>query len=209
MDQQKKPSQIILLISVFSLLVAILLVIFVIVPKVSELKNVASDVEAKKQELEAGKSKVAATKKAIQTMSSAKRDLDLLGVAIPTQPDPEDALVQVSAAAGKAGVKLSSIAISQGDTSKGSTLGLTFSALGNFDSTIALIDNLEKCLRPITVNDYAISNSENSGDLGSTFNLKLPYVADESKAITAALPVGSEGQSETPAATQTEVTNGQ
>ncbi|MCX6809943.1 MAG: hypothetical protein NTZ65_04345 [Candidatus Berkelbacteria bacterium] len=205
MEQQKKPSQIILLSSVFALMVGVLLVIFVIVPKVQELKTVASNVEAKKQELEAGQNKVAATKKAIQTMSAAKRDLDLLGVAIPNQPDPEDALVQISAASGKAGLKLSSIAIAQSDSTKGSSLGLTFSTLGNFDSTLALFDNLEKGLRPIVIKDYAISNSENSGDLSATFNLTLPYIIDESKAKAAAAAQTATDQS----ATQTETTNGQ
>ena len=59
MEEDKTKSQLPALIGVLGLLVSILLVIFFIVPKTSEIKTLANEVAAKEQELELGKQKVA------------------------------------------------------------------------------------------------------------------------------------------------------
>jgi hypothetical protein len=181
--EKTKSSQAIILISVLALLVSLVLIIFYIVPSISSLQDLSGRVLSKQQELEAGKNKVDAIRRAVQTINSAKRDVETLGVAVPEGPSAESALVQLSSAASQAGISISSASIGQAE--KGYQ-DISFSTSGKFENTLSFLEKIEKSLRPVKISDYTINSVEGSSDLSATFNFAFPYIEKQAAATATA-----------------------
>jgi Tfp pilus assembly protein PilO len=182
--EKTKSLQVIVLISVLALLVSLILIIFYIVPNVSSLRDLSNQVLSKQQELEAGKSKVAAIRRAVQTINSAKRDVETLGIAIPSSPSPELALIQLSSAASQAGITITSASIGQAE--KGYQ-NISFSTSGKFENTLSFLEKIEKNLRPVKINNYTINSVERSSDLSATFTFAFPYIEKQAAATATAV----------------------
>jgi len=170
-----KLKQTLAAISALALLASILAVIFIIVPKMRDLKSINTQVKTKEQELEAGKAKVAAIKKAAELIRKARKDLETLGIAVPNKEKGEEALLQVASAAGKAEITVKSATISAGGEGRG-LLSLAVSTSGRYDNTIRFMENLEKSLRPATVSSFNFSPKQGSADVDATFQIALPFV---------------------------------
>lgn len=172
-----KNPQFFILAVLLSLLLSILGVIFVIVPRVSSLKELAGQVAAKEQELILGREKVQAVREAAMLLNSAKRDIELLGVAIPEKEKADEALVQVTTAASTADVNVDRVVISPSETN---SVIFTVSASGGYENTVSLIANLEKNLRPAKITDYSLSSNSSGAQVNSTFTISFPYLPEAS-----------------------------
>jgi len=164
-----------MLISVLALLASLAIVIFLVVPRISEMKELSNNVAAKEAELEAGKNKVAALRNAIQLIKTARRDMEILGIAVPVDKDIAEALVQVNANASNSGVVIEAISAAEGETGN---ISISATVLGSYEQVMGFLSNTEKSLRPIKIVDYNLISTE--GAVDATFNLLFPYLKEES-----------------------------
>lgn len=178
MSSNNKIPQNLLYLSVLALLASFILVIFVIIPKATTLKSLSNEASSKENQLTAGKDQIASLREAITLIQTAKKDVELLGVAVPAKANAEEALAQISANAQGASVQLKNVTVSGEENGN---LKISVSILGKYSDTVLFMKNLETNLRPVTVNDLAISSGTDGSLLISTFNLLFPYLnnADE------------------------------
>jgi len=188
----KVKSQTILIISAAALIVAFILIIGVIVPKVNQLKQKNMAIAAKQQELDLGKKKVEALRAAELAIKTAKNDLDKLGVSIPYKEKSEEALAQLAAIATDSKTIIKTVSIGSSETGQ---LNVSITIEGNYNDTLKFISDVEKNIRPTQIRDYSMSWVEDQQSLNSTFNLIFPYVYEQ--------PQGSSQLTPTTAATAT------
>lgn len=180
--------------AVLAMLVAIIVVIFFIVPRVSAIRDLSNQVAQRESELKSGQAKVEAVKQFAMILKTAKNDIDKLGVSIPTEERADEALLQAASAASSAGVGISSVAIAasseqvqnetaqsgSGDqaqsTVKSGVLTLTISARGSYSAMLDYIKKLEENIRPVTIQNLSIASSADSSDVDGTFTLHFPFV---------------------------------
>jgi len=189
-----KLKQTLAAISALALLASILAIIFIIVPKMKDLKSINTQVKAKEQELEAGKAKVAAIKNAAALIKKARKDLETLGIAVPDQERAEEALLQVTSAAGKAEITVKSMTMSAGG--EGNLLSVAVSTSGRYDNTIRFMENLEKSLRPAATTSFNFAPKVGTGDVDATFQIVLPYVNEAALASATATATAQSGKSD-------------
>ena len=173
MEEEKTKSQIPMLIGVMSLLIAILLVIFFIVPKTSEVKTLANEVAVKKQELELGKQKVTAIREAVKLIASAKREIDTLDVSIPQTPSADEALAQVQTIASQSEVKIVETTI--GSATDGYQ-EVTVTISGSYMNLVNYLDKMQNNLRPIKLNAFNLFYNETTSDITMSIDLVFPYL---------------------------------
>lgn len=183
--------------AVLSLLVGILVVIFFIVPQVSQIKDYSGQINQKEIELQSGQDQVQAIKEYALVLKTAKSDVEKLGVSIPTEEKADEAVLQVASAASSAGISMNSVSVSSTTTgttnvtseasaSQTGTLTLSVSTSGGYDATLGFIKNLEKNLRPVTLSNLSIAgDAEGGSDVAATFSLSFPYIQDESSSTAA------------------------
>lgn len=186
----EKNNQTLNVAAVLSLLLGFLMFIFVILPKIQNIKQVSADIATKQSELKAGQEKVAALRQAVQLMTSAKKDLEILGVAIPASENAEEAFAQLAANSSASGLEIKSTGVSTGEADSGGNLTLTITLSGKFENFKTFLENLEKNLRPVKITDYNMAYNAETTNIDTTFNLSFPYIAQE-KAVT------EEGNTET------------
>ena len=175
---QSKSSKIVT-ISVLALLIAILLVIFYVVPSISSLREQSNIASQKKSELELGRAKVKAIKDAINLINTSKDSIDKVSVALPSEPRTEEALVIISDAVANSGLALSNIAVAEIGSSD---VKISFSTVGDFVKTQSLIAKLESSLRPVFFDDFEITALDETSDLNSTINVSFPYLSSKEDA---------------------------
>jgi Tfp pilus assembly protein PilO len=162
-----------------ALLVAFLLIIFYIVPGVGDLKERATTVSNKKQQHDLGVSKVQAIRTAAQAIALAKKQVSLLGVAIPEMQNAEEAVLQISLASKDSSVAVKGISVGStevnGNTSSGA-LAISVSVTGEYPNIIKLTKALEKNLRPVTISNISISSADASNEVEAKFDLDFPYL---------------------------------
>ena len=171
----QKNSQLFVLLVLVAFLLSFLGIVFFIVPRISSLKDLSNQVAAKDAELKAGIAEVQAIKAAVQLVASAQQSIQTLGIAVPEQARADEATVQISAAASKASISISSVTVASAENGY---VNLTVSTVGSFDSTAAFISNLQNNLRPIKVIDFSIASGAEGSQLNSTFNLGFPYLPE-------------------------------
>lgn len=177
-----------------ALLVAIGAVAFVIVPQLSSLRDTSNQVLAKDNELKAGQDKVAAIKQSAQLIVAAKKDIDLLGVALPVQENADEALAEAASAASDAGLTVKSISVGE---AKEDRVTLAVTTTGNYAQVDKYLQNLQNNLRPVVVDNYNMSaDSSGNGALSASFSLSFPYIA-QAAATTTASTQATEGGSTT------------
>jgi hypothetical protein len=175
MEEEEKPkSQIPTLIGVLALLVSILLIIFFVVPKTSEVKTLANEVAGKKQELELGKQKITAIREAIKLIASAKKEVDALNVSIPQAPSADEALAQIQAIASQSEVKIIETTI--GSAADGyQEIAITMS--GPYVNIVTYLDKMQNNLRPVKVNAFNLYYNEGTSDITMSIDLVFPYLS--------------------------------
>ncbi len=174
------------MISVLALLVSLGIVIFLVVPRVSEMKELSNSIAAKEAELEIGKNKVSALRNAVQLIKTARRDMEILGVALPPNKDIAEALVQTNANASNAGVVIQTISVGEGGAGN---ISVSATVSGSYEQVMGFLSNTEKNLRPMQVSDYSLVSSE--GAINATFNFLFPYLTLETES-----PQGGEAGAE-------------
>ncbi len=172
MEEDKTKSQLPALIGVLGLLVSILLVIFFIVPKTSEIKTLANEVAAKEQELELGKQKVAAIKEAVKLIASAKKEVDALDVSIPKSPSADEALAQMQDIASQSEIKVVEATI--GGASDGYQ-EITITMSGSYGNMVSFLDKIQNNLRPTEVKTINLFYNEETEEISMSLNLMFPY----------------------------------
>lgn len=200
MEKQKKNQNSAL--AVLAMLVAVLVVIFLIVPRVSAIKDLSNQIVDKESQLKQGQAQVDSVKQFAAILKTARADIAALGVAIPTEEKADEAVLQVASAASKAGVNVTSVSVSTtsaaapravaatqegaatdqaevtsatSSASSGS-LQVSVSIRGNYGATLDLLKKLEENLRPVTLKNLSIaSNAESGSDVDSSFNLDFPF----------------------------------
>jgi len=204
MEKTKKNSNSAL--AVLAMLVAIIVVIFFIVPRVSSIRDLSNRVSQKELELKAGQAKVEAVKQFALVLKTAKNDIDKLGVSIPTEEKADEALLQATSAASSAGISISSVAIAATSESasaasteaatgtvqadgaqnptKSGVLTLTISTRGGYSAMLDYIKKLEENIRPVTIKSVAIASATDSSDVDGNFTLDFPFVEDISQSAT-------------------------
>ncbi len=175
MPEDKEKSQLPTLISVLALLIAVLLVIFFIVPKTSEIQSLSTEIAQKKQELELGKQKVIAIREAVKLIASAKKDVDALNVSIPQTPSADEALVQIQEIAQQSEVKI--IESTVGSATNGYQ-ELTATITGSYQNIISFLDKAQNNLRPIKMSSLNIFYNEEMGEITTSMNLMFPYLEE-------------------------------
>jgi len=181
MEEKVKKGQGMLLISVVALLGSFIIVITYIVPKISSLKDLANQVAAKEQELETGRSKVEALKKATAIIKIARSEIETLGIAVPSKERADEALAQIAKIASDSGLSLQSV---NSGTSGDGFVNITVSCEGSFPSVQTFLEKIERNLRPVKVMDYTVASGTDGGSVSSTFNFSLPYAGGEKKDVT-------------------------
>jgi len=165
-----------MLIGVLALLASLAIIIFLIVPRVSEMRDLSNNIAAKEAELEIGKKKVSSLRSAVQLIKTARRDMEILGVAVPADKDIAEALVQVNANASNSGVVIDAISTSGGEAGN---VSINASVKGSYEQIMGFLSNSEKNLRPIKIVDYNLVSTE--GTISATFNMLFPYLATKTE----------------------------
>lgn len=172
MEEDKTKSQLPALIGVLGLLASILLVIFFIVPKTSEIKTLANEVAAKEQELELGKQKVAAIREAVKLITSAKKEVDTLNVSIPKSPSADEALAQMQDIASQSEIKV--VEATVGGASDGYQ-EITITMSGSYSNMVSFLDKMQNNLRPTKVKTINLFYNEETEEISMSLNLMFPY----------------------------------
>ena len=158
--------------STLILFVAIFVFILFLIPKINQLKTVTGDVATKKSQYEAGILRVMLAQKAVDVISSAKKESDLLGIAIPESPQAEDAMRQLSTSANQAGLQVVSAEVVK--SSEG-ILSISFSTRGSYEKTVDFVSKIKSNLRPTKIVELNMTRDGND-NINATFNLELPYL---------------------------------
>jgi len=188
MEEKAKKGQGMLLISVVALLASFIIVISYLVPKISSLKDLANQVALKEQELETGKAKVEALKKATAIIKVARSEIETLGIAVPSKERADEAVAQIAKIAGDSGLNLQSV---NAGAPGGGFINVTVSCEGSFPSVQTFLEKIEKNLRPVKVVDYTVASASGGASVSSTFNFSMPYVGEETKTDTAKAEEGA------------------
>jgi flagellar biogenesis protein FliO len=173
MPEDKEKSQLPTLISILSLFIALLLVIFFIVPKTSEIQAKSSEVLSKSQELELGKQKVVAIREAVKLIATAKKEVAALDVSIPQTPSADEALVQIQEMSSKSETTISEATV--GSAAEGYQ-DLTATISGSYPNLLSFLEKIQNNLRPIKVDNLNMSINEESGDITMSLSMKFPYL---------------------------------
>jgi Tfp pilus assembly protein PilO len=182
MDKRSNQQKI-MIVAAISLLVAFLLIIFYIVPSISDLKDKATTIASKKQEHDLGVQKVQAIRSATQAIALAKKQVSLIGVAIPEKQNAEEAVLQISTASKDASVTVKGISVGDSEVAGKATagsLGISVSVTGEYANIVKLTKALEKNLRPVNISNISVSVGNTSSEVSAKFDLNFPYLGTSS-----------------------------
>ncbi len=173
MDTKKTQTPV--LIAALLLLVALVLLVAYVIPKITTLKEMNQEISNKELELSVGKQKVQSIKDAAQLIQQAKKEVETLGIAIPTKEKAEESLLQITNIASQESISVINASFSSTDGS----LVMSVTARGAYDKFVNFFNDLNANIRPVAVSGINFSSGEDSGSLEATFDLSLPYISDE------------------------------
>jgi len=182
--ENKNSSQTIILAAAGFLLVAFVAIITYLVPRVSEIKTLNDSIANKQQELALGRQKVQAIRDAIQVINKAKREIEILGIAIPDKEKAEESLVQITTIASANEITISNMSFSSGSDKKASKLTVNVTAQGDYGKFASFFNALNTNLRPVAVSGINFSNNDSTNQLEAGFDLVFPYLSEDSVAST-------------------------
>lgn len=116
-----------------------------------------------------------------------RKQLDLLSVAYPNEPQTAEAMAQIQAMAERSGLTVVSLAPGQ---ARPDALSVVVNLKGSYAAYQTFTKELANNLRPVIVKSYTLSTESNNSRslLNGNFTLELPY--DPATAVTAATPGG-------------------
>lgn len=156
------------------LILSLLLTIFLTWPKIKELKDKSTEMEALKAEKLELDAKISALEDAKSQIAAAKKSIETLDLAIPPDDGMPEILVSLENMVSRAGLSLNQLTpISQGEETASSETKITVSSTGSFQNIISLYQLFEKNIRPIKFNSVSLTTSGDKGDVSSTFELSL------------------------------------
>jgi len=177
MDQEKSKFGILL--STVLFFIALVVLILFLIPRVSNLKILSNQVEAKRVEYETGKIKVMNAEDLKKYIEQSKGEANLLGVALPANSSAEDALLSLTAAAAAADLRVSGVEVQ--DDEKGNLL-VSLSTRGTFENSVSLLDKLKNNLRPTKIVDFQMTKTDD--DVLTNLSLNLPYYTDSASSVS-------------------------
>jgi len=185
MDKKTSP-QTLLIAAALSLLVALVLIIAYMVPKINTLKDLNQTIVQKQQELDLGKQKVQAVRDAVQLLQQAKKEIEVLNIAMPTKEKAEESLLQVSEIASKQEIEITSATFAEDKTSGSQQLTMSLTTRGAYNKFVDFFNAVNTNLRPAVASGINFSPNEEKG-LEASFDLTFPYIspsADKSAAAS-------------------------
>lgn len=180
MNMEKK-GKIVIIFSTVILFFALFAFILFLIPSINRLKEVSTEVAKKQAEYEAGLLRVMMAQKAVDTITQAKQESALLGVAIPESPRAEEAMIQMNSSASSSGLKVISAEVIKANEG---ILSISFSTKGNYDNTISFISKIKSNLRPTKIVDLTMTK-DGSDEINANFNLEFPYLYQSTKSPVA------------------------
>lgn len=172
----KKSTQTPILAAAILLLVALILLIAYIIPKITTLKELNQEISQKEHELAVGKQKVQALRDAAQLIQQAKKEVELLGISIPTKEKAEESLLQITNIATRQNVAVTSASF---DSAEG-LLTMSVTAKGDYNKFVDFFNDINSNIRPVAVSGISFSVNEEDSGLEASFDLSFPYIAEES-----------------------------
>lgn len=172
------------------LLVLIILVggwFYFIKPTLAKIQVVNAQVSAKNGDIILANQKLGDLGKLKSQLESSKSAVDLLGIAMPSDPQVPEVLVQVEKIAADSNLKITSLSTSgsEGSDKELGGVPITLNAEGTFGDLKTYNEILEKNLRPIRVKSISIGGASEGGDkLTFSFSIEMLYRAPQDKATT-------------------------
>lgn len=175
----EKQNKIALVFATIILFVALVVLILVVIPKVSQLKDLSNQVESKKIEYDVGKIKVENASALASMISQYQIQAQTLGIALPSSGKAEDALVEISAASGAAGLRITS---AEEQTDNKGNLQVNLSTKGSYGSSVNFFGKLRDNLRPVKILNMSMTKVDN--DITTDFTLVFPFFVQPSISTT-------------------------
>lgn len=176
-SQAKKNNQssnIILL----GILIILAVAYFVINPSVGKIKDLNIKVNAKTIEVQKMQEKLDALELLKNKFNQSQEQVKKLGLAIPTENDMPEILVQLESMALKSGLKVNSIQPSK-EGKKGVEL-INISMEGEYPPLVDFIDLTEKNIRLMTINSISLASAIQDEKTITNFTLELELLKGES-----------------------------
>lgn len=173
---KKKSTQTPILTAAVLLLVALIILIAYIIPQIATLKELNQEISQKESELIIGKQKVQALRDAAQLIQQAKKEVELLGISIPTKEKAEESLLQITNIAARQSITITSTSFSSAE----GLLTMNVIAKGDYNKFIDFFNDADSNIRPVSVSGISFSANGDNGGLEASFDLLLPYIAEVS-----------------------------
>lgn len=118
-----------------------------------------------------------------------RKQLDLLSVAYPNEPQKAEAMTQVQAMAERSGLTVASLSPGQ---ARPDTLSIVTNVKGSYEAYQTFTKELANNLRPAIVKSYTLSTESNNSRalLNGSFTIDLPY--DPAITVTTTVPGGAQ-----------------
>lgn len=175
----KKTSQIPVALAALLLLVALVVLIAYIIPQITTLRDLNQSVVQKEQELAVGKQKVQAIRDAVQLIQQAKKEVEVLGIAIPTKEKAEESLLQIANIASRQEITVKTATFSSAEGS----LTMNVTAEGDYNKFIDFFNDVNSNIRPVVASDINFSPNEETGSLEASFDVSFPYLEEDPKVV--------------------------
>lgn len=186
----KKSTQTPVALAALLLLVALVVLIAYIIPQITTLKDLNQSVVQKEQELAVGRQKVQAIRDAVQLIQQAKKELEVLGIAIPTKEKAEESLLQIANIASRQEITVRTATFSSAEGS----LAMNVTAEGDYNKFVDFFNDVNSNIRPAAVTGINFSPNEETGALQASFDLNFPYIVEETKAAATEAGIDDEGE---------------
>lgn len=169
---------------------------FAIIPKNRQLKQLNTDLAAKKIQSDALDARVTSLTQINTQYAVKKRDFDKLKIALPAEARPDEIFLMLQSMATLAGVSINDIQTKEANNSDHS-VGVSVTILGEFGNITKFTDLLEKNLRPVAVNNLSLVAGEkkDSGSVNLSATLDLDFFVSQKPTTAAEKQQGTTNQS--------------
>ncbi len=185
----KKATQTPVALAALLLLVALVVLIAYVIPQITTLKDLNQSIVQKEQELAIGKQKVQAIRDAVQLIQQAKKEVEVLGIAIPTKEKAEESLLQIANIASRQEITVKTATFSSAEGS----LAMNVTAEGDYNKFVDFFNDVNSNIRPAAVSGINFSPNEETGALEASFDVIFPYIAEETNNVAVETNTDEEG----------------
>lgn len=176
---QTNQSSVIILICV---LIITSVAYFLINPTLAKIKDSNIKLSAKTNEINEMKTKISSLQTLATDFTSATDQVKKLGLALPTDSDTANVLVQLETMAISSGLQMNSIQPST--QAKKGVVNMTVSLQGEYTSLVNFITAMEKNLRPIDIKTINIASAKKENNVTTNFSLGLELLSSGTSGVS-------------------------